>query len=165
VTDVSSAKRRICDVARSLRGIDFVGGHPMAGRERSGFAASDAALFRGRPWILTREASARALRTARALARAVGARPVVLGAAEHDRAVAFLSHLPQWIAWGLEQAVKRDPVARRRLSLAGPAFADMTRIAKSPRRLWREILAQNRDELGRALRAFRASSRALRASL
>src|SRR5262249_42610603 len=103
VTDVSSVKRRICALARSLGRAGCGGGRPMAGRERSGFAASDAGLFRGRAWILTPAKSRRALAAARALARAVGARPVVLDAAEHDRAVAFLSHLPQWLAWALER--------------------------------------------------------------
>lgn len=157
VTDVSSVKRSICALAASLPGVDFVGGHPMAGRERSGFGASHASLFRGRPWILTPTGSRRARRVIRRIVLDAGARPVALSAAEHDRAMAFLSHLPQLVSWALLDAVRRDAVAGARLSLAGPAFVDMTRIAKSPRRLWREILGQNRDELKRALRAFRAA--------
>lgn len=156
VTDVSSVKRRICALGASLEGIDFVGGHPMAGRERSGFAASRPGLFRGRPWILTPTGSQRARRLVRRLVLDAGARPVLLGAAEHDHTVAFLSHLPQLVAWALWDAARRGRVGRPLRSLAGPAFADMTRIASSPRRLWREILAENRDELERALRAFRA---------
>jgi prephenate dehydrogenase len=155
VTDVSSVKRRICALGASLSGVAFVGGHPMAGRERSGFAASRPGLFRGRPWILAPTSSARAQRLVRMIVRDAGARPVVLAPAEHDRAVAFLSHLPQLVAWGLRDAVRRDPVGRRRRALAGPAFADMTRIARSPRRLWRQILRENRAELARALRGFR----------
>jgi prephenate dehydrogenase len=155
VTDVSSVKRPICALADRLGLFDFVGGHPMAGRERGGFAASDGGLFRGRAWILTPGRSARALEAVRGLVRAAGARPVVLRADAHDRAMAFLSHLPQVVAWALSEAARRDGVARRSLALAGPAFADMTRIAKSPRGLWREILAENRDQLARALRAFR----------
>jgi prephenate dehydrogenase len=129
----------------------------VAGNERRGFAASSADLFAGRSWILTPEgAEARALRTVRALVRQVGARPVSMDAAEHDRALAFLSHLPQVVAWALRDAADHDPVAGRRLRLAGPGFRDMTRLARSPRPLWREILGANRDELARALRAFAA---------
>jgi prephenate dehydrogenase len=157
VTDVSSVKRRICALGASLSGVAFVGGHPMAGRERSGFAASRPDLFRGRPWILAPTSSRRAQRLVRLIVRDAGARPVVLAPAEHDRAVAFLSHLPQLVAWALREAVRRDPVGSRRRALAGPAFVDMTRIAKSPRRLWRQILRENRAELGRALRGFRAA--------
>lgn len=154
VTDVGSVKRQICALGAALHRVDFVGGHPMAGRERSGFAASEPRLFRGRPWILTATGSRNARRAVRRIVEDAGARPAVLSAADHDRAMAFLSHLPQLVACALLDAARRDAVAGTRLSLAGPAFADMTRIARSPRRLWREILGQNRDELRRALRSL-----------
>src|SRR6266496_6806112 len=81
-------------------------------------------------------------------------RPVEVEAAVHDRAVAFLSHLPQVVAWALAGAAARDVVAARWLSLAGPGYHDMTRLARSPRDLWREILGQNDPEVSRALAAF-----------
>jgi prephenate dehydrogenase len=161
ITDVSSVKRAICREARRLGLRRFVGGHPMAGRERSGFAASDRDLFRGRPWALTPAPDAGALGVVRRLVRAAGARPVVVAPAEHDRVVAFLSHLPQLVSWALLRAARRDRVARRGLGLAGPAFAEMTRLAHSPRGLWREILSLNRDETSRAVRAFRTLLRRL----
>jgi prephenate dehydrogenase len=157
VTDVSSVKRRICALGARLRMVEFVGGHPMAGRERSGFAASDPALFRGRPWILAPGKSRSALRRVSAMARAVGARPLRMSAARHDRAMAFVSHLPQLVAWALLACARSGGAGAPLGRVAGPAFLDMTRIASSPRRLWREILSENRDELGRALRAFRRS--------
>ena len=127
----------------------------MAGSERSGLAASDARLFRGRPWVLTPvRASARDLALLRRIVRAMGAQPVVMSPAEHDRVVAFLSHVPQLVAWALRDAAGRDRVAARRLRIAGPGFRDMTRLARSPRRLWREILGQNRQAVARALAAF-----------
>ena len=158
VTDVTSVKAPICREAARLGLVGFVGGHPMAGTERSGFTASSASLFQGRPWILVTDgASTSAVSRVRALVRAAGARPVVMAAAEHDRAMAFLSHLPQVVAWALDEAVRGDRVAARHLAAAGPAFADMTRLARSPRPLWREILAENRTEVARALRALRAA--------
>jgi prephenate dehydrogenase len=153
VTDVGSVKLPICREAARLGLRSFVGGHPMAGSERAGFGASSARLFQGRPWALTPSPAA-ALGAVRRMARAAGARPVLVAPALHDRAVAFLSHLPQLVAWALDGAARRDPVARRHLGLAGPAFAEMTRLARSPRPLWREILRQNRREVARALRAF-----------
>jgi len=158
ITDVSSVKRPIAAAARRLRLARFVGGHPMAGRERSGFAASSADLFRGAPWILTPSAVA-ARRIVARIVRDVGARPVVVPEAAHDRAMAYLSHLPQVVAWALAAAARGDPVTARLLRLAGPGFRDMTRLAASPRTLWREVLAQNADEVARARKAF---ARALR---
>ena len=158
ITDVSSVKRPIVAAARRLRLARFVGGHPMAGRERSGFAASSADLFRGAPWILTPSAVA-ARRIVARIVRDVGARPVVVPEAAHDRAMAYLSHLPQVVAWALAAAARGDPVTARLLRLAGPGFRDMTRLAASPRTLWREVLAQNADEVARARKAF---ARALR---
>lgn len=158
VTDVGSVKGPIVREARRLGFAFFVGGHPMAGAERSGFGASSADLFRGRPWILTPSGAPRAaVARIRGLIRAVGARPVSLDAAQHDRAVAFLSHLPQLMAWALLAVARRDVVARRHLALAGPGFRDMTRLARSPRRLWRQILQQNHREVARALAALRVA--------
>lgn len=154
ITDVGSVKGPICREAERLGLASFVGGHPMAGAERSGFAAASVDLFLGRPWIVTGGSTA-SLRAVRSLARAVGARPVAMSVEEHDRAVAFLSHAPQVASWAILEAALRDPVARRHIGIAGPGFRDMTRLAGSPRHLWREILGQNRAEVRRALAALR----------
>lgn len=160
VTDVGSVKGPIAAAARRLGLFGFVGGHPMAGSEDSGFAASSADLFRGRPWILVPERAAEApARVVATLARALGARLARMSAAEHDRTVAFLSHVPQIVSWALLEAALRDGVASAHLDVAGPGFADMTRLARSPRALWRDILAANEAEVVRALRAFLASLR------
>jgi prephenate dehydrogenase len=157
ITDVSSVKGPIASEARRLRLSRFVGGHPMAGSERSGFAASRAGLFQGRPWILIPAKDAAAERAVRRLVRSVGARPHPMSAAAHDRALAFLSHVPQLLAWALADAARSDPVVRRNLRAAGRAFADMTRLAASPEGLWREILAHNRAEVRRAAAAVAAA--------
>jgi prephenate dehydrogenase len=155
VTDVGSVKGPIVRAAVSLGLRRFVGGHPMAGSERAGLGASDARLFRGRPWILTPvRASPRDLALLRRLVTVMGARPLTMRPAEHDRAVAFLSHVPQLAAWALRDAARADRTTARRLGVAGPGFRDMTRLARSPRGLWREILDQNRREVTRAVDAF-----------
>ena len=160
VTDLGSVKAPIVRAARTLGLRTFVGGHPMAGRERSGFAASDAGLFRGQPWILTPDgATPAAVRAVRRLAREAGARVHTMAPGDHDRTMAFVSHMPQIVAWAIEAASRGDATAARHLALAGPGFRDMTRLARSPRPLWRQILAENRDEVARALSAL---SRALR---
>jgi prephenate dehydrogenase len=155
VTDVGSVKGPIVREARRLGQGRFVGGHPIAGSERAGFAASRADLFRGHSWALVPGGDPRAFAIVRALVRATGARPVTMSAAEHDRALAYLSHVPQLASWALLAAARADAVAARRLRLAGPGFRDMTRLARSPRPLWREILAENRPEVARALRRLR----------
>lgn len=157
LTDVSSVKGEIAREAARLRLRGFVGGHPMAGTERQGFAASSATLFRGATWWLVPSGSARADRSVRRVVRDAGARPVTTDAATHDRVMAFLSHAPQVVAWALLAAARKDAVARRHLRHAGPGFRDMTRLARSPRRLWQEILAANRTEVRRALAALARS--------
>jgi len=154
LTDVSSVKGEICREAARLGLVGFVGGHPMAGSEKRGFAASSATLFCRRPWWVVPAGSGRATRLVRALVRATGARPVTVDPATHDRAMAFLSHAPQVVSWAIRDAARADAVARRHLRRAGPGFRDMTRLARSPRPLWREILEANRPELARALRAI-----------
>jgi prephenate dehydrogenase len=159
VTDVGSVKAEICRVAKRLSVGGFVGGHPMAGNAGRGFGASNASLFRGRPWILTGGSPAAVARVRR-IVRAVGAKPSSMSPQAHDRTVAFLSHVPQVVAWGLLGAASRDRVARRHLALSGPGFEDMTRLAGSPRALWDEILAGNQREVARALAAFLKELRA-----
>jgi prephenate dehydrogenase len=160
ITDVGSVKQPIVAEAGRLGLLEFVGGHPLAGTEQSGFAASSARLFAGRAWVLTPGSGhPRAARVVARLARDAGATPIRLRPAEHDRAVAFLSHLPQLVSWALLDALRSDPIAARHRRIAGPGFRDMTRLARSPRALWRQILAQNRSEVRRALAAF---TRALR---
>ena len=162
VTDVGSVKRPICAEAARL-GLDrFVGGHPMAGTAASGFGASDARLFAGRAWVLTPQRGRRPPRALLALIRDLGAKVVVTSPVAHDRAVAFLSHVPQIVAWALADAAAADPVARRHRRLAGPAFRDMTRIARSSPALWRQILDANRVEVRRALAAFGRAIRGAR---
>jgi prephenate dehydrogenase len=165
VTDVGSVKTPIDREARRLGLSRFVGGHPIAGSEGSGFGASSETLFRGRAWVLTASADADALRLVRRLVRATGAKPFLLEAMEHDRTLAFLSHVPQIVSWALFEAAAGDPVARRSLGLAGPGFRDMTRLAKSPRPLWRDILGQNKTEVARALRVLEGALARSRRSL
>jgi prephenate dehydrogenase len=154
VTDVGSVKGPIVREAARLGLRRFVGGHPMAGTERQGFRASSDGLFRGATWWIVPGADPQATRAVRGLVRAAGARPMAITASAHDRVVAFLSHTPQLVSWALLDAARTDPLARRYLAGAGPGFRDMTRLARSPRALWREVLAENRREVGRALAAL-----------
>jgi prephenate dehydrogenase len=158
LTDVSSVKSDIVREAGRLGLRGFVGGHPMAGTEKQGFAASKPELFEHATWWLVPSRSRRANALVREIVRAAGATPTVIHASAHDRVMAFLSHAPQVVAWALLETARRDRVARPHVKRAGPGFRGMTRLARSPRALWRDILSANRVEVRRALRAL---SRAL----
>lgn len=158
VTDVASVKGHVLDEVRAS-GADltrYVGSHPMAGRERSGPSAAVPDLFLGRPWVITDSGSSRddALLAVRHLAVDVGAVPVTMDAAEHDRAVAVVSHVPQ-LASSLVAARLRgtDDAA---LALAGQGLRDVTRLAASDPALWTSILAANAEAVRDVLTALRA---------
>jgi prephenate dehydrogenase len=152
VTDAGSTKCEIVDLARqTLRRCQFLGGHPMAGKETRGAEAADAALFRGRTWVLTpdepAELATAAAREFRGWLERLGARVAVLDADEHDRVVALTSHLPQLASTALA-SLAGDA---RRLEVSGSGLADMTRLAGSSYDLWRDILATNSGHIERAL--------------
>jgi len=156
VTDAGSTKCEIVDLARQAitRG-QFLGGHPMAGKETRGAAAADAGLFRGRTWVLTPDDPAE-LETPAAAGftawlRRIGAHLVTLDCDEHDRLAAFTSHVPQLAstALGATLAERLHPGAK--LEVAGPGLLDMTRLALSSYDLWRDILATNTEHIERAL--------------
>lgn len=157
VTDVASVKAEIGDEVIARAADDarrYVGSHPMAGRELSGVLAADAQLFVGRPWVIVPgEASKDAIRTVRELILEVGALPATMSAADHDAAVALISHLPQ-ITASLTAARLRG-ASEQALSLAGQGLRDVTRIANSDPRLWASIIAGNAAQVRRVLTELR----------
>jgi len=162
VTDAGSTKRAICEAAtKYLTRCAFLGGHPMAGKESRGAEVADGDLFRGRPWILTGEPNHPMARLLRDCIARFGARQITLDAAEHDRLVAWSSHLPQLASTALA-SVLHDGAPNAAL-VAGPGLLDSTRLAMSSFDLWRDILATNRDEIDRALDALIERLTAMRA--
>lgn len=164
VTDVGSTKLDVVAAAeRALpAGTRFCGGHPMAGTEKSGPAAVDATLFRGRLALITptERTPPEALAACEAMWHAVGARTRRMSPAEHDRAVAWVSHLPHAAAFALAAAL--DGVADEVAGLSGGGFADTTRIAASDPTMWRDIFLANRAALLGALDALGDELAALR---
>ncbi|HEX7044397.1 MAG TPA: prephenate dehydrogenase/arogenate dehydrogenase family protein [Burkholderiales bacterium] len=152
VTDVGSVKVPVVADARAALGErfpDFVPGHPVAGTERSGVAASFAELFEGRRVILTPEpeTDATALERVRAVWAAVGAHVATMTAAEHDRVLAASSHLPHALAFALVDMIVRMDEHRAVFDCAGGGFRDFTRIAASDPTMWRDIFMANREAL------------------
>lgn len=165
VVDVGSAKRTIVAAAEVLGvGERFVGCHPLAGDHRSGWEASRAGLFTRAPVYLCPSPStgAEALARARALWTALGARPELIDAAEHDRLLAWTSHLPQSVATALACALDAAGVARASL---GPGGRDATRLAGSSPEMWAAVAADNAEALAVALAGMEAQLAALRAAV
>lgn len=156
ITDVASTKAAIVGHAESL-GLRFVGGHPMAGRETSGYSAAQPDLFEGRPWVVVPSSDAVAVERVESLARAVGARPRRMAADEHDAAVAAISHLPLVVAAALVDAVAgvgdrtRDgwPVASE---LAATGWRDMTRLARGDVDMGSGIVTTNAPSIAARIR-------------
>lgn len=159
VTDVASTKARVMDAA-SKAGLPFVGGHPMAGRETSGFAAATAELFVDRPWVVVEGASAPVggAELVEALAVAVGARPLRMGAVAHDAAVAAISHVPLVVAASLVEAATANAADWEAAApLAASGWRDMTRLARGDADMGAGILATNGAAVAAQLRAYRAA--------
>jgi prephenate dehydrogenase len=161
VTDVGSTKREICQRARQALGDAplFVGGHPLAGKERSGLENADARLFEGARYVLTPlspdHLTDERVKAFSSLLEGLGARPFVTDASAHDRAVGFLSHLPQLLASALASLIAEQGAEDfMPLELAASGFRDITRLAESPYGLWRDICLTNTENIQLALGAL-----------
>ena len=165
LVDVASVKGSVLEAARGLG--NFIGGHPMAGTEGVGFGAADPDLFRGAAFIYCVPpdyAAGEGRKSALlALLGALGMRAFEMGAAEHDRRLAIISHLPHAAAFALAgvAAATGDPMLAR---LVGGGFRDTTRIAASAPALWTDIL-RGSPALPAALDAYVEALRRLRAAL
>jgi prephenate dehydrogenase len=146
--DISSVKvKPVLEVsALDLDMSYFLPSHPMAGREVGGAESARADLFQGRPWIIdSRGVRTELLEAGREIIEICGAHLIDMPAAEHDRAVALVSHLPQIMSSAL--AATLEGVPAQWLDLAGTGLRDTTRIAASNPVLWREILVANQESL------------------
>jgi prephenate dehydrogenase len=157
VTDAGSTKSTIVGGAAStLSRCQFLGGHPMAGREKRGVDAAEEDLFRGRPYVLTPRSEAEldspAAREFVDWIKRIGAFTVILSPEEHDRIVAYTSHLPQLASTGLAALLegRREPES----GVFGPALVDSTRLALSSFDIWGDILATNQEAIRTALRSY-----------
>lgn len=157
VTDVGSVKSAplaaVVDLPEASR---YVGSHPMAGTERSGPLAGNAALFEGRPWAITPHAGSDsgAVAVVQALAEICGATVLTLAPAEHDLAVARISHVPHLMAALTAGRLAGAPVTH--MALSGPGVRDVTRVAGGDPGLYSQIVGGNRDAVISLLSEIRA---------
>ena len=141
VTDMASTKASVMEWATAA-GIDLVGGHPMCGREAAGIDAADPDLFKGAPWILTRED-----RTVSDLVTAAGAHPLVMDAETHDRLVAGVSHAALLLSVGYVLALSGRADWPDAARVAATGFRDVSRLAGGDPDLSAGIVQTNRDNL------------------
>ncbi|SDU14612.1 cyclohexadieny/prephenate dehydrogenase/prephenate dehydrogenase [Verrucomicrobium sp. GAS474] len=146
VTDVGSVKGPVVSALTPLLKERWIGGHPMAGREKGGFdPVASPTLFEGKTILLTptTETTPETISRVTSFWKSVGGIVENLNAEEHDRRTAQISHLPHLAAAALAAIVDDES-----LHAAGPGFRDTTRIAAGPAAMWREILLANRTEVG-----------------
>jgi prephenate dehydrogenase len=175
VTDAGSTKVEICRVAQEAlpEGVAFVGGHPMAGSERTGVEYARADLFDRATYAIAVEkhTSPTAVDRLCELATAIGARPLLVEPEEHDRAVAFISHLPQVLSTSLASLLTGedgvDDSEGRELAgrLAASGWNDMTRLGGSSWGVWRDIILTNRSNISQALSEMIARLQSLEEAL
>ena len=167
VTDTGSTKRAMVEAAASLPDrLTFIGGHPLGGAARGGIEHARPDMFSGRPWLFTpgKQHDLQALDKLKSFASGLGAVPQTLSPEEHDRLLAFISHLPQLTVSALMHVVG-EAAREDGLSLSGRGLQDTTRLASSPADIWKEVCATNADEIGSALDALISVLRQLRADL
>ena len=157
-TDVASVKAGPQNAALA-QGVDqktYIGGHPLSGRETAGPLGARADLFDGRPWVLTptAETGRDALNRALELISLCGAVPVVMDAADHDHAVALISHTPHVVS--AIMAARLEHASEDAARIAGPGVRDVTRIAAGDPLLWQEILAANAAAVADVLEQYAA---------
>lgn len=168
VTDAGSTKLAIVrKAAESLTKAQFLGGHPLAGKESRGLEAADADLFQGRTYVLTPRADSdlgtHAVRQFKSWLERIGSVITVLGPEEHDRTVALTSHLPQLASIALSMLLaQKDCIGT---GAFGPGLLDSTRLALSPYEVWADILATNSSSIDQALSEYIGVLEALRQDL
>lgn len=155
VTDTASTKSRVIALASSLLPdhVSFVGGHPMAGKERTGAEAAEADLFEGKTYCVmpAPNASDEAVDLVVGMVNAIGAKPFFVDPLEHDGYVAAVSHLPFLAATALVRAAVASPAWRDAARVAASGFRDTTRLASGSVEMHRDICLTNREEILRWL--------------
>jgi prephenate dehydrogenase len=163
VTDVGSVKGQISRKAHNAMGSKayFVGSHPMAGSEKTGWANGTADFFEGRTCFVTplEATPAAAVTAVAAFWKRLGMSVVVVGPDKHDEIVGAISHLPMVLASTLSLVMARKDIAWR--GYAGGGLRDTTRIAASDPRIWRPIFEQNRNVILDVIKEFQNELKAL----
>jgi prephenate dehydrogenase len=161
ITDVGSTKEEIVGVLEKIFP-NYIGSHPLAGSEKRGVINASPSIFKGSVCILTPtgRTSSRALKNIKFLWKGLGAKIIILPPKEHDKVLAFVSHLPHLIAFSLI-----NTIPERLLKFSSGGLKDTTRIAASDTILWRDILLSNRVNLLSAIKLFESNLARLKSAI
>jgi len=159
ITDVGSVKKKIVEAVEAFipGSLYFVGGHPIAGTENSGFEASFSTLFEGRKCIITPVSTtdSHALERVKELWTQVGSVVACMDSEEHDEVFAAVSHLPHIVAYSMVNSLlKAKGFEKNIFSFSAGGFKDFTRIAASDPVMWKDIALMNKDKLLSAIKFF-----------
>lgn len=158
ITDVGSTKATIVEAATALGVRNFVGGHPMAGSEKSGYGASTEFLFENAFYLITPSEynTDKQVESLKDVVLKIGAIPVIVDAKRHDHIVAAVSHLPHVIAASLVNTVAHSDDAEQNMhTIAAGGFKDITRIASSDSDMWQNICMENDMEILNLISVFK----------
>ena len=170
LTDLGSVKKRAVEAGERLFGKRFLGGHPMAGSEKSGIEAAKADLFRNASWLFARPeefdlASDPVAPKLSRTVRALGAKPVAMSAERHDELTALVSHLPHLLTYAYSQTVEGHPYATEAKAISAGSFRDLTRTSKSDPALWNAIFLENRAALLKSLASLQIEIDAMKEAI
>ncbi|MYB35312.1 MAG: prephenate dehydrogenase/arogenate dehydrogenase family protein [Gammaproteobacteria bacterium] len=159
ITDVGSVKRDIMLTARQClkeQYRNFVPGHPIAGRERSGIDAASPGLFENHNVVLTpdEDTDSGAIERVRKVWLATGASIILMDRQEHDAVLSLTSHLPHVLAYAMMDYLANDANAERCYQMTAGGFYDFTRTASSDPEMWKDISIMNKDSLMKDIRRF-----------
>jgi len=159
VTDVGSIKAKIVNEIEDFLpdNIHFVGGHPIAGTQRSGISFSNSELFRGKKCVLTptSKTDKESLDKVYKMWKLVGSEVITMDPQFHDRVFAYVSHLPHVVAYALINSVGSAGGEDNFFNFAGGGLSDFTRISESSPQLWSEILLANKQNIVDSLEDFK----------
>jgi len=158
IIDLGSTKEKISlSIPENIRK-NFVTAHPMTGTEKFGPHAALADLYKGKVVVLCdlEKSGAHQEKVAKALFKDIGMHIVCMGAKEHDRHAAFISHMPHALSYALANTVMKQEASESIIALAGGGFKDMSRIAKSSPSMWEDIFRQNKDNVLEAIHALQS---------
>jgi prephenate dehydrogenase len=156
IIDFGSTKEKICASIPSQIRANFVAAHPMAGTEKFGPNAAIDYLYKDKVVVLcdVEKSGNHQVEVAKKLFKDISMQIVFMGAKEHDRHAAYISHMPHALSYSLANAVMNQEQRESIIALAGGGFKDMSRIAKSSPTMWEDIFRQNQTNLIEAIESF-----------
>jgi len=158
VTDTGSTKHTIFEEAKKIlpKGVNFVGGHPIAGTEKSGFENANPSLFYGRIFVISGiVGSKKSSKTIEKIWKKLGCNVVTVSPKEHDRIFSYLSHLPHVLSFGLDKLTSYHLSRKTIRSYGGTSYKDYSRISASSKSLWSEIFLSNQNNLLNNIKSFK----------